>query len=80
MLLFCQNIVVAHRSGAFGGKPALWDFLRDIAQNLNLEKKNGHRYSKNSKSFTQAMKIYSGRRMCDLFALNLKGLNYSTIK
>jgi hypothetical protein len=79
LLLFCQNIVAAHWSGAFSGKPALWDFLRDIAQNLN-RKKAGHRYSENSKSFSQAMKIYGGRRMCDFFALNLKGPNYSIIK
>jgi hypothetical protein len=27
VMLFCQNIVVAHRTGAFGGKPVLWDFF-----------------------------------------------------
>jgi hypothetical protein len=70
LLVFCQNIVATHRSGAFGGKPALWDFLRDVAQNLN----------ENTKSFTQAMKIYGGRRMCNLFSLNLKGPSFSTIK
>jgi hypothetical protein len=79
VMLFCQNIVVAHRTGAFGGKPALWDFFRDVAQNLN-RKKAGHRYSKNTKSFVQAMKIFGGRRMCDLFALNYAGPNFSTIK
>jgi hypothetical protein len=79
VMLFCQNIVAAHRTGAFGGKPALWDFFWDVAQNLN-RKKAGHRYSKNTKSFAQAMKIFGGRRMCDLFALNYAGLNFSTIK
>lgn len=28
---FCNNILAAHRTGAFGGKPALWDFLKDVA-------------------------------------------------
>jgi hypothetical protein len=41
VMLFCQNIVAAHRTGAFGGKPALWDFFQDVAQNLN-RKKAGH--------------------------------------
>jgi hypothetical protein len=78
-MLFCKNIVAAHRTGAFGGKPALWDFFQDVAQNLN-RKKAGHRYNKNTKSFAQAMKIFGGRRMCDLFALNYAGPNFSIIK
>jgi hypothetical protein len=79
VMLFCQNIVVAHRTSAFGDKPALWDFFWDVAQNLN-RRKAGHRYSKNTKSFAQAMKIFGRRRMCDLFALNYAGPNFSTIK
>jgi hypothetical protein len=79
VMLFCQNIVAAHRTGAFGGKPTLWDVFRDVAQNLN-SKKAGHRYSKNTKLFAQAMKIFGGRRMCDLFALNYAGPNFSTIR
>jgi hypothetical protein len=59
VLLFCQNIVSAHRTGAFGGKPALWDFLSNVAQNLN-RKKAGQRFSNNSKSFAQAMKVFGG--------------------
>jgi hypothetical protein len=31
VMLFCQNIVAAHQTSAFGGKPALWDFFRDVA-------------------------------------------------
>jgi hypothetical protein len=76
---FCQNILNAHRTGAFGGKPALWDFIEDVAQNLNRDDR-GNRYSGNSKCFAQAMKVYGGRRMCDLFALNFAGPTYSTIK
>jgi hypothetical protein len=79
VMLFCQNIVAVHRTGVFGGKPALWDFFRDVVQNLN-RKKAGLRYSKNTKPFAQAMKIFGGRRMCDLFALNYAGPNFSTIK
>ena len=35
LIKFCNNIISAHRIGAFGGKPALWDFLKDVAPNLN---------------------------------------------
>jgi hypothetical protein len=76
---FCNDIIAAHRTGAFGGKPALWDFMRDVTTNLR-RKKQGHRFSKNSKCFVQAMKIYGGRRMCDLFTLNFAGPSYTTVK
>jgi hypothetical protein len=35
----------------------LWDFLLDVAQNLN-HKKASYRFSNNTKSFVQAMKNY----------------------
>ena len=35
MLSFCHNVIATHRIGTFGGKPTLWDFIRDIAKNLN---------------------------------------------
>jgi hypothetical protein len=79
ILKFCNNILAAHRVGAFGGKPALWDFMKDVASNLN-RKKQGYRFSSNSRSFAQAMKIYGGRRMCDLFSLNYGGTGFNTIK
>ena len=62
-----------------GGKPALWDFLKDVANNLN-HKKQRARWSRNSLAFSQTMKMYGGRRMCDLFSLNFAGPNYSSIK
>ena len=79
VLKICNNIISAHRIGAFGGKPALWDFMKDVASNLNRSKK-GFRFSNNSKSFTQAMKIYGGQRMCHFFSLNYCGPSYSTTK
>ena len=79
VLKFCNNIIAAHRTGAFGGKPALWDFMRDVASNLN-RKKRGYRFSVNTKSFGQAMRVYGGRRMCDLFALNFGGPALCTTK
>lgn len=27
---FCTNILAAHRSGTFGGRPALWDFCKKL--------------------------------------------------
>ena len=62
-----------------GGKLALWDFLKDVATNLN-QKKQGIRWSTNSVAFSQAMKMYGGRRMCELFSLNFAGPTYSTTK
>jgi hypothetical protein len=38
-LSFCNNIFAAHRTNAFGGKPKLWDFLRNVTNNLNRKKK-----------------------------------------
>ena len=76
---FSADIIVAHRTGAMGGKPALWDFLKDVATNLN-RKKQGIRWSTNFVAFSQAMKIYGGRRMCELFSLNFAGPTYSTTK
>lgn len=37
LLKFCNNILNAHRSGAFGGRHVLWDFMKDVAQNLNRD-------------------------------------------
>ena len=76
---FCGNILNAHRSGAFGGKPTLWDFMRDVAANLNC-RKEGVRFFENSKALAQAMKVYERKRMCDLFTLNNSGPCYNTIK
>jgi hypothetical protein len=36
---FCSNILFTHHKNAFGGKLALWDFLKDVARNLNRKKK-----------------------------------------
>lgn len=38
VLKFCLDIIAAHRIGARGGKPALWNFLKDVATNLNRKK------------------------------------------
>jgi hypothetical protein len=35
VLAFCKNILAAHKTNAFGRKPTLWDFLRDVASNIN---------------------------------------------
>ena len=79
LMKFCNNIFSVHRVGAFGGKHALWDFIKDVAANLN-RKASGNRYSENTKYFAQAMRIYGGRRLCDLFALNFAGPSYDSIR
>ena len=77
---FCGDILSAHRCGALGGRSALWDFMKDIAANLNC-RKQGFQFSKNSRSLVEAMKVYhEGQRMYDLFSLNYVGPTYSTVK
>ena len=79
VLKFCYSIVNAHRSGALGGKPALWDFLRDVAENLNHDRR-GQRYRDNMKCLGEVMKVHGGRRMVDIFALNFAGPSYRQVK
>jgi hypothetical protein len=78
LLKFCQNIIAAHRTGAFGGKGVLWDFMKDVACNLNI-KKQGYRFSQNSLCFAQAMKVYGRRRICDLHSLTYMGPSISIV-
>lgn len=35
----CDNIVFAHRSRAYKGKPSLWVFMVDVNKSLNKSKK-----------------------------------------
>ena len=79
VIKFCQSIINAHRSGALGGKLALWDFLCDVAQNLNRDRR-GKWYSKNTKCLGEVMKVYGGRRMVDIFSLNYSGASYRQVK
>ena len=51
-LKFCTSILTADKIGAFGGKAALWDFMKDIANNLN-RKKEGFHFSGNTRAFFQ---------------------------
>ena len=44
LLKFCRDIIVAHQTGTFGGKGALWKFMKDVASNLN-KKKQDYRFS-----------------------------------
>jgi hypothetical protein len=71
VLSFYNNILAARRINAFRGKPTLWDFLQDVSNNLNC-KKQGHRFSKNTKSFGQAMKVYGGVA-CVTYFLSILG-------
>ena len=65
VLAFCNNILAVHRTNALGGKPALWDFLRDVAANLN-QVKQGHR----SLLYDHMIAMLS-KFMCLLYALLL---------
>jgi hypothetical protein len=53
--------------------------MKDVTRN-STRKKQGWRFSANTKSFMQAMKIYGGRRMCDLFTLNFAAPSFNTIR
>jgi hypothetical protein len=79
ILKFCTNIIATHRTNSFGGKLALWNFMTDVATNINYDPE-GFRYNKNTKSFAQTHCIYGGKQMCDFFSLNFAGPSYSSIK
>jgi hypothetical protein len=53
--------------------------MKDVFSNLN-RKRQGCKFNGNTKTFAQAMKIYRGRRMCDLFTLNFVGPTFLTVK
>ena len=59
VLKFCNDIIAAHRSGAFGSKLALWDFMREVAANLNRTGR-GHRFRENTKCFAETMRMFDG--------------------
>ena len=50
LMKFFNNIISAHRIGAFGSKPGLWDFMKDVVGNLN-RKGRGNRFSENTTFF-----------------------------
>jgi len=68
-----------HRIRAFGGKDGLWDFMKDVASNLN-RKDSRKRYNENTKCFSQAMRIYGGHCLCDLFAFNSVGPSFDSFR
>jgi hypothetical protein len=37
-----NNILFTHHTNVFGGKPTLWDILKDVVGNLN-QKKEGYK-------------------------------------
>jgi len=51
MKFYCSTIN-AHQSRTFGGKPDLWDFLSNAAQNLNWDDRWNH-YNDNSRCFRE---------------------------
>jgi len=53
--------------------------LKDVAANLN-RKKSGNRYSENTECYLQAMRIYGGHRLCDLFSFNFVGPSFDSIR
>lgn len=77
--LFLRNIVTGHRNGAFGGKDALWDFLKDVAKNLERNPK-GNRFSQRTKAIAHTMLQYGGRQVAHVFARNLAGPSLKTLK
>ena len=79
LIKFCNINISAHRIGAFGGKEGLWDFMKDVAANLN-RKNSRNCYSENTRCFSQAMRIYGGRCLCDLFSFNFAGPSYDSIQ
>lgn len=76
---FCNNVVEAHRLGKFGGKPALWNFLQDVAQNL-VRTRQGNRFKDTSKATFEIVKMWGGPRLHEFLGKNLGGPSISTTK
>jgi hypothetical protein len=53
--------------------------MQDVVSNINRPKQ-GARYPENTKCFAEAMRMYRGKRMCDLFTVNFDGPEMSIIK
>lgn len=60
-------------------KPALWDFLRDVVQNINRDAR-GNYYALNTKCLGKIIKVYGSHQMVDLFALNFGSVSYNEVK
>lgn len=74
---FCNDIREAHSQGKFDGKPALWNFLTDIAQNV-IRPGHKRRYNKTTKELFETIRIWGGRRMHNFLSLNFSGPSLST--
>lgn len=76
---FCDSIILAHQQGAFGGRDALWDLMRDIALNLHRSKTD-QLYSKTTKLICQALYQHGGRQVVDCLVDNMLGPSFSTLQ
>ncbi|CAM6096732.1 unnamed protein product [Calypogeia fissa] len=76
---FLRNIVNGYRVGAFGGKEAIWDFMYDIARNLN-RKSQGFRYNPRTKAIAQDFFQFEGRQVVHVFSKNLSAPSLKTLK
>ncbi|CAM6105892.1 unnamed protein product [Calypogeia fissa] len=76
---FCTSIMLAHKSGAFGGRAAVWDMLTDIVSNLN-KKQQGKRYKKGTMLLCQTLYLHGGRRVVDCLASNGIGPSLNTLQ
>jgi len=79
MLKFCNSMALAHKRGAFGGKGALWDLLRDIMANISRPKK-GQRWRAGTKVLMQTLFQLGGRRVVNCLALNSMGPSLNTLQ
>jgi hypothetical protein len=79
IMKFCNSIVLAHKRGAFGGRSALWDMMRDVAFNIN-KKKEGHRFSKGTKLLCEILFQHGGRRVVDCLETNGIGPSLNTLQ
>lgn len=74
---FCMDIKEAHSQGKFEGKPALWNFLTDIAQNI-IRPGHKKRYKKTTKELFETIKIWGGQRMHNFLSMNFGGPSLPT--
>ncbi|CAM6127583.1 unnamed protein product [Calypogeia fissa] len=78
-LRFCQNVLLCHKGGAFGGRETLWDLLRDIVANLTRSGK-GCRWRPGTKVLMQTLYQFGGRRVINCLSLNAIGPSLNTLQ
>jgi hypothetical protein len=79
VISFCRCIVQAWRDGLWGGREALWEFMKDVTKNL-VTKKEGHRFSQSLKMMWEVVKMRAGLAISKFLTTNLHRPSFTTVQ